>query len=406
MRLIPSRLSWARWLTRTLPLAFLCVVLFAVGFGVRGFAQATKDHPNDPVEDLKARIDALKWTLTIILGAAGVFTIVQGASAFFSAQTFVKQADDTLKRVQDLATDAATRYPIFSRAEEARRDAYRDLASIFDDRGIDWRDNLYDQRMTLIQRQRLISVEHFIGLEFLRWEQDDQQYAVNLRRLANFYAYKYLSEKYHSDLERAEYYLELARGVTKDAFYILNDLGMIYVTFRQPRDYGKAKEFFLQSHNKQADQQRALYNLAWIAAESEGKFAEAVKLLEVAVHATVWERQENPEMTGNLYYNLGCYRAMLAKAAAGQPPEVGYVAASIQALAKAAEIGKVKPALLTDDMTKVTGQLYFLANHRDAKVRQSLKALESKLTSPAPPAVRKPLRQRLETAWRDLWPRS
>jgi hypothetical protein len=95
---------------------------------------------------------------------------------------------------------------------------------------------------------------------------------------------------------------------------------------------------------------------------------------------------------------------MLAKAAAGQPEEQGHLVASVEALGKAAEIGRVKPTVLSDDVTKVTGQLYFLANHRDAKIRGDLKALEPKLTSPATPAVRKPLWQRLETAWRDLWP--
>jgi hypothetical protein len=123
----------------------------SISFGIRTLAQQPGNPPqlsdsksdiDDRVKDLRGKIDDLKWILTMILGAAGLFTIAQGAVAFFTAQTFVKQADDAVKRVQEVAIDAERRYPIFSRAEEARREAYRALAAAFSSEGSDWRDNL------------------------------------------------------------------------------------------------------------------------------------------------------------------------------------------------------------------------------------------------------------------------
>ena len=102
--------------------------------------------------------------------------------------------------------------------DKLRNEAYRELeqnllaTSISNgDEGYDWREDLYE-RMELPKRQKLLSVERFIGIEFLRRPDDDLAYTQNLQRLAHFYISKFKFEKgqnfgYLGDLERADYYL-------------------------------------------------------------------------------------------------------------------------------------------------------------------------------------------------------
>src|ERR1035438_801152 len=59
-------------------------------------------------EALKERLDSIshdaataQWLLAMVLGVAGLLTLAQGAFAFFSAQNYVKQADDAIKRASE-----------------------------------------------------------------------------------------------------------------------------------------------------------------------------------------------------------------------------------------------------------------------------------------------------------------
>jgi hypothetical protein len=309
---------------RLLPWCFLAIIVLCISFGIRALAQPPVNPPqlpdsksdiDDHVKDLQHKVDDLKWILTMILGAAGLFTIAQGAAAFFTAQAFVKQADDAVKRVQEVAADAERRFPVFSRAEEARRDAYRALEAVFSGEGLDWRDNLFDL-MEPIDRQRLFSVERFIGIEFLKWAEDDPDYPTKLRCLANFYLSKYVSEgkSYSADRERSEYYLDLARKVTNDKFWILNDLGLLFLEQYDPRRISDAKVLFKQSLRQNLRQQRPLYNLAVIATyETPPNWLESEQLLEAALKENFWERTETAEPTCNVHYNLACTKARLNK---------------------------------------------------------------------------------------------
>jgi len=364
--------------------------------------QAPSPAGNDEaVKDLQHKIDDLKWILTLILGAAGLFVIAQGAAAFFTAQTFVKQADDAVKRVQEIALDAERRYPVFAKAEEARRDAYRALAATFYGDGLDWRDTLYDQ-MQVTDRQRLISVERFIGLEFLGWAENDPNFAVHLRRLGNFYASKYVSEgrTYRGDRERAEYYLQLARKVTSDQFWILNDLGLLFLELYSPRQIAEARTLFGKSYAQNPRQQRALYNLAVMATyETPPRWDEAVRLLETALQEPLWERIETPEMTCNVYYNLACAQARLLE-----------FDRCLKTLEHAAKIGNVRKKTVDDDADKPTGDLFQVASHTDANISRRFRDLRGQLSQHVgsrggTPAEPLPLKERAARAWDALWGR-
>src|SRR5579864_6076488 len=194
------------------PIAFIAVVL-VVTIGALIVIEAVTEKNIGAIDlnhpDLKLRLDELRWTLQLLIVAAGLFAIAQGAAAFFNALTFTKQADDAIKRIEDLRRDAETRFPMFARGEVVRREAYASLSDIFGDPFfLDWRTSAYE-KLELVERQKLLSVERFIGIELLPHPGGPVEYVRDLRRLANFYASKHryenrLNQAQRSDLERSE----------------------------------------------------------------------------------------------------------------------------------------------------------------------------------------------------------
>jgi hypothetical protein len=245
-----SRPAW------TLPVAFIALVVvltFAAILIVATITQRNIGAVDLNGQDLKVRLDELRTTLQMLIVAAGLFAIAQSASAFFNAQSFTKQADDAIKRIQEQAREAEARYPMFARTEAVRREAYAYLADVFRDPFfLDWRTSAYE-RLGLLERQSLLSVERFIGIELLPHPGGPAEYVRDLRRLANFYASKHRYDQRHdqaqwSDLERSEYYLRLAiREAGEDCYYLLTDLGVLYMEYYEPKRLDEAGQQFRAS---------------------------------------------------------------------------------------------------------------------------------------------------------------
>jgi len=384
------------------PLIFIVVVLSLTVFGVWNVyilaVEAAGQAPATPLtaEDLKAKVDELKWILGLIVTAAGLFTIAQAAAAWFSSQAFAKQAEETLKRVADVEQDVESRYPVFSDYEKVRKEAYIELAQSLktassDDQeeGYDWRENLYEI-MDIEKRQKLLSVERFIGIEFLRRPLDDLSYPQNLRRLANFYVSKFQFEREHKfgylgDLERAHYCLDLARERTQNAFYLLNDVGVLHALW-YPQVYTQEREthikeavkLFDQSRADKPQQQRAYYNLG--AIESVRKNWEAAAdWCERAIEHELWEETLVQARKGDLYYNLACDHARLAALKSQVRHGQFHVDRCLWALEIAAGIGQVKGKTVSGDYAK-DGDLYDLITTADKQVVTDLNRLQPELS--------------------------
>lgn len=355
------------------------------------------------VEELKTRLDDLKWLLTLLIGAAGLFVIMQAAAAFFNAQSFTKQSEEAIKRLNDMAADVQARFPLFTAIEVARRESYRDLPPSLGEEGFDWRDRVYEQ-MSPYERQRLLSVERFISIEFLPHPEGSEEYARKLRHLAGFYASKFRYERarnapYLADLEHAEYYLMLACEATNEAFYFLNDLGVLYLSFHHPPDLGKARTQFDKSLQKQPRQQRAHYNLGVAAAEEEN-WPAAIEHAEngLNVRPPIWESREVPEQQANLFYNLACYRARYSREPGINAPE--QVNKCLEALARAAGLGLIRPETVDYDWDNPNGDMFVLISGPDARTAAKLRALRSQLSANrgVPPRARASWKQRIASA--------
>jgi hypothetical protein len=300
-------------------------------------------------EELKARLDDLKWLLTLLIGVAAIFAIAQSAAAFFNAQTFTKQSEDALKRIQEAARDAEENYPTYAaELELTKRATDRILAEKLEKKDFDWRDSVYGE-LDLADRQRVLAIDRIIAVEAryqLGQTKDEvrvQADALALRRLAQFFASKYLYERRRNaanlaDLEKAEYYLRLACDLTDDAYYLLSDLGVLQLEFYSPRNLELASTLFQRSLNKRKAQQRAHYNLGVVAAYKQD-WAEASRKYKHALSHSDWDESPLPRRRCEIWYNLACAKAQLSYQEDSEAKRL--VRECIDALDEAARIGQM-----------------------------------------------------------------
>jgi tetratricopeptide (TPR) repeat protein len=370
--LLPLRRQVVRAVPKWLPWTFFGVILILAYFGIADIhALAAKSSTDATLTaaELKDRIDELKWTLGLILVTAGLFTLAQGIATGFSAQSFTKQAEDDLAHIEKIEKDIRSQYPVFSMIEKLRVSAFSNLTKILTanspvqnpDEGFNWRRRFYE-KVPLIQRQELLSVEQFNPYEIAGQNDPDEVYASNLRRLALFYWSKFIYERDRGfgnfgDLECAEYLIELAGRRIGRTFYLYNDLGNIRLLVLSARmdslqqataneapveafkTLDLAIDAFQHSIEINPDQIRAYFNLAVIEKDHHHQAAEAIKWLERGLKHTKWEHEVVPEFTCAALFNLGCYYGYLANTE--KQPEI--VQQCLEALKKAAEIGTMDP---------------------------------------------------------------
>jgi hypothetical protein len=66
----------------------------------------SKDTLKNQLDSVSEQASHAQWLLSVILGTVGLLALVQGLFAFFSAQNYVKQADDAIKRASDAVSAA------------------------------------------------------------------------------------------------------------------------------------------------------------------------------------------------------------------------------------------------------------------------------------------------------------
>lgn len=318
-------------------------------------------------DSLKDKLDAVsqqashnQLLLSLLLGFAGLFTLAQGVFAFFSAQSYVKQADDALARIQTLAEEVRQKYPMFSQIEEAREGAFRRLARLSDRLNLD--QNLYGESDP-ITRQEILALESFAATQFLASPDREMQVIANLRLLGKFYADKFVSGKrmVEADFERALYYFTLECDKSARDIRALNDLGWLYMEVATAKDLDRARTLCVESLRINPDQQRPNYNLGTMIFDPADpvKLAAARKYLERATSLPNWETAPNEEFSGHVSYNLSCTYSRLAQHEADVAKKSALLDLAAGALTSAAANGGTQEATLEEDLK--TGDLVPLA---------------------------------------------
>ncbi|HKF48517.1 MAG TPA: hypothetical protein VKB38_14255 [Terracidiphilus sp.] len=281
----------------------------------------------------------------------------------------VKEAELQKEEVTRLAEKAKQSFPKLADLEEQVRKSLEYLEKEFPK--LAWEDDRY-RLMAIERRQRILTVEHLIALEFA----EPPPTAPQLRKMANFYYSKYQAEKFASDLDRALYYALIAAARGNGEFQYDNDLGLIYMELAEhdPALRDRARDSFLASQRKRPNQQRCYYNLGRLyydeamLAKKQGDAHLSTALLEKArnqtktgLQATDWEDEPVPRWSGAVHYNLAC---ILCRLSAGQVAPQGpspVLDEAVDHLRKAAQYQGAKLATVIYDFENSEGDLFDLA---------------------------------------------
>jgi tetratricopeptide (TPR) repeat protein len=326
-----------------------------------------RQNTNEQLEKVDKQVGHLEQELVLMLA------ILTLGGAFFVGSVIVGEyrVRQAVRELKSDAKEAKQKFPMLAGMEKQARHALEELEVMFG--AEEWLEDRY-ARLEIVRRQRILTVEHLIALEFT-----GPATAPQLRGMANFYSSKYTAEKLPSDLDRALYYALLASERGKGRFQYLNDLGLIYLDLgdRNPDFLKEAKESFLQSKQKNPDQQRCYYNLGTmyvneaVAELKQGRKEPAKTLLNKACEELIttlsyenWESGPSPELTSVVRYNLACCLCRLAEDAAppqGQSDRLDEVVSYLQSVSK---YKQTKPATLYDDLDLADGDLHTLQCNR------------------------------------------
>jgi len=399
--------KWAPWL-------FIGVILILVFYGIgdiRVLAAKSKADATLTAAELKDKIEDLKWILELILAASGLFTIAQGIAAGFSARSFADEAKGMLAEIKG-------QFPVFKLLEERRQEAVANLPNLdqafakISSYGLG---NRAYGNLPFKLRQELLSAETFLPYRFMGRDDPPEVFALNLKRLAQFYSAKFTYEQKLGsgsleDLEYARYLLSLAIRKAGSKFYLLNELGNVHMvhfkvlsTLPGPclksgrselRDaLSLARGCFDDSIIVQRQQLRAYYNLAYIEADLAPELTPeeapdrslnlAVAHLREGLKFGEWEQTENHEFTCNALYNLACYHARLFTCFSlilNAPMAAEHEKETVTALHKAAKLGLIDPEYVCVDFTRENGDFSTLIRNGLPETKATLTKVRAELS--------------------------
>ena len=436
--------TFCLWTYRILP-AVALLVLVVLMIGVLRDAAAVKASPGGAGGEKQVKAgsaspeaekyeEEVKLYLEWIIAIAGIFTIAQTIAAGYTAQAFSDQAEKSIKDINTLEEKTGKdlerfkdRYQNVVLAEDAREDALEELRKTYqtvatrggsnpaDGSGatspvgwLDWRLDLFGT-MELIERQRLLSIDRYLGFDLQLGAIKEKGDKWNIIRLmANFYVGKFDYEVLREapnwmDLERAEYLLRLGIRHLDAPFWFHNDLGLVLVKYAdryekvgQKEKSQKAREMARQAYDEacrmEPRQQRGYYNRARIAKDlgegSADSLKEAIALSEKAIAQPNWEIKPVKSMQGDLVYNLACYKALLAFASVKDSPgalvDANEAEGVLELLEKLALEGTTRKKIVDDDFAE-KGDFYDFKSRLSEPQEKRLTDARPKLSAHQPP---------------------
>jgi hypothetical protein len=336
-------------------------------------AQVINDQPTEKtqehLETLDKLVTHLEQSVVIMLGVAAlVITLIFGTTII--GEIRVIQA---IKKLDSEAVEVKERFPKLSAMETQARIALKNIEVTFGIEGADtWLEDRYAS-LGIVERQRILTVEHLIALEFTGRSTPSQ-----LRGMSNFYYSKFKFERLASDLDRSLYYAHLASDRGNEAFQYLNDLGFLYMELmeKDKRYREDAMRALLLSKGKHSKQQRCYYNIATllfdeaIAKKAAGDapsfykmMSEIRQLLYTALLHPKWEIQASPELASLIHYNLACCLCGIVEQYLPLNTQHPLLDEALEHLQAASEFKQTKAETLVRDLDKQCGDLKALADN-------------------------------------------
>jgi hypothetical protein len=308
-----------------------------------GETEKQLDVDEKRLDALRARAADIQLFVTILLGLGTLYAAAQALFSYFNVQALVKAArDEAEKQAEKQAKEWSEfqdlvhkQFPRFVGMDEVRTSILGQLNAILRTKDAD--ENLFN-RLEVEKRQRVYFYEKSIaGLEFLNLNQTEEDSVKVFRGLGRFYIDKYIHlQKFEGriskdDLDRGEFYLQLALARKNDDYRVLNDQGKVQADIYSNNTAAKA--LWKQSLAKDSGQQRAFYDLGTLSFQT-GDYDKAVDFLREGTKRNRWEEERNAANEGNLYFNLACALSNQAVKNGAAQPETE----AIEALKKAVAI--------------------------------------------------------------------
>jgi hypothetical protein len=332
-----------------------------------GTPQEIEKNLAEHLDSTDKAVTHLEQSVVIMLA----FTALTLAILFGSIAFGEYRISHAVEDLENRAKEVKERFPRLAEMEARASEVLDEVRTMVKEE--EWQDDRY-KKMDIAQRQRILSADSLIALEFLGPVKANQ-----LRGMANFYSSKFTVEKLAADLDRALYYALLAAQRGNEEFQYKNDLGFIYMDLadRDPFYRAKAKSSFENSKHKRPEQQRCYYNLGRIfydeamAALKHGDVDESNRLLmqaqnewATALPHKIWETKPSEKLTSLIHYNLACVLCRLAPGAIhaqGKSREMDTVVAHLK---EASQFGQTKHDAVKNDFELAGGDLERLASNQ------------------------------------------
>jgi tetratricopeptide (TPR) repeat protein len=282
--------------------------------------------------------DSLEKLLSFLLALTALYGIALGLNAYQQAKESAektKQIMDQAERsvgemrirldamrqeakqeVNDFLMKMHSTFPVFGDMDNSIRNIMFRVMRLLPI--LDWSEESF-KRLTEQEKQEILFYEKTVAsFEYFELGPMRQTASEIYHGLGNFYGLKFLTGgRSPDDWQRAAFYLE--RAIKQDGHNIgaLNDRGMLELSYDESRkevkfDLERAKEYFERSRLINGNQQRALYNLAWLLSAKKD-YQGAADILTEALTKDRWQGKPNSSRRKNVLYNRACAWCRLAE---------------------------------------------------------------------------------------------
>jgi tetratricopeptide (TPR) repeat protein len=267
------------------------------------------------------RADDIERLLSLLIAISTLYALALGLNAF--AQ--LKDSSTKIEKLTDSIRDNAEKtkeeileiFPLFEGIDTQITATMNDLLNLLP--LIDINQKSYDKLLPKEKEAVRYYEKSIAATELFNVRSFKEKRSGIFHGLGNFYALKYVGEGRINDetLDRCTFYLEKAIALDPNNVGALNDRGYVALRICKAENFDEALKFFELSRRVDQDQQRPLYNMAWIY-HMRGDFLTSIKLASEALDKAKWQISKNKTRLSDIHYHRACSYARYEMIKPGQ----------------------------------------------------------------------------------------
>jgi tetratricopeptide (TPR) repeat protein len=270
---------------------------------------ATDADLKERLELYAKRADDIEHLLSVLVAISTIYALGLGLNAFAQlkdSSARIEQLTDSMSQNAEKTKEQILQvFPLFEGIDNQITATMNDLLNLLP--LIDLNQRRYDGLLPKEKEAVLYYEKSIAATELFNVRSFKEKRSGIFHGLGNFYALKYVGEGRSNDetLERCVFYLEKAIALNSNNAGALNDRGYVALRIYKAENYDEALRFFESSRRVDEDQQRPLYNMAWIH-HKRGEFVASIKLAGEALDKTKWQVSRQKARLSDIYYHRAC----------------------------------------------------------------------------------------------------